>query len=405
MAHHQRALALDPDRAEAHYNLARVLRSLNRFDDAREHFQTALALDPNFPRAREAQVGIATAFAALRRYDEAEQCFEHLVSAQPDFALAKCYRALMYLSLGRFAEGWPLFESRWDAGLQSIGPNKYDQMPWSAEQVPGTLLIWGEQGLGDQILYASMVAEAASYATATILEVEKRLVALFARSFPGVQVVASAAEPYQNRFDAQVAIGSLGRFLRPSWQAFPRPPAPYLAADQAQTGALRSLLTKGGRAVIGLSWRSYNPESGRYKTARLADFAPLLRLPGYRFIDLQYGDTREERDAIARDFGVQVERLEDIDNTNDIDGLASLISACDAVVTVSNTTAHLAGALGKPTWVLVPLGHSRIWYWFDDQTESPWYPRVRVWRQGAGQSWAELIASATDQISAFVEAQ
>jgi ADP-heptose:LPS heptosyltransferase len=92
--------------------------------------------------------------------------------------------------------------------------------------------------------------------------------------------------------------------------------------------------------------------------------------------------------------------LEEIDHTNDIDGLASLVCACDAVVTVSNTTAHLAGALGKPTWVLVPLGHSRIWYWFEDQTESPFYPRVHVWHQANAQSWADLIAQATKQISA-----
>ena len=138
--------------------------------------------------------------------------------------------------------------------------------------------------------------------------------------------------------------------------------------------------------MVGLSWISKAPIGGEQKSARLADFAALLRSPGYRFVDLQYGDTGAEREAVERELGIRVERLPDIDNTNDLDGLAALMGACDAVVTVSNTTAHLAGALGRPTLVMVPHGHARIWYWFRDKDESPWYPRVRVRRQQRGQT-------------------
>ena len=120
--------------------------------------------------------------------------------------------------------------------------------------------------------------------------------------------------------------------------------------------------------MIGLSWVSKAPVGGASKSARLADFEALLRLPNCRFVDLQYGDTGDERAALARDLGIVVERLADIDNTNDLDGLAALMSACDAVVTVSNTTAHLAGALGRPTFVMVPHGYARIWYWFHDRS-------------------------------------
>ena len=125
-----------------------------------------------------------------------------------------------------------------------------------------------------------------------------------------------------------------------------------------------------------------------------------MRLPGVRFVDLQYGETAEERDAIKRETGIEIVRLKDIDNTNDIDGLAALVSACDVVVTVSNTTAHLAGALGVPTWVFVPYGFAHLWYWFAGKEQSPWYPRVTVKCQGEKQSWEELIsASASDIIN------
>ena len=151
---------------------------------------------------------------------------------------------------------------------------------------------------------------------------------------------------------------------------------------------MRARLAGDGRPVIGLSWISKAPVGGEQKSARLSDFAPLLRLPGCRFVDLQYGDTAAEREAVARDLGVRVERFADIDNTNDIDGLAALICACDAVVTVSNTTAHLAGALGRPTFVLVPFGE-RALVLVPDRT------RARGIRAcGApprrGQPWADL---------------
>ncbi len=153
--------------------------------------------------------------------------------------------------------------------------------------------------------------------------------------------------------------------------------------------------------MIGISWRSTNPKIGKHKTAKLEDFLPILSQPGLGFINLQYGDTAEEIGAIAES-GFQVRHIEEIDNTNDIDGLAALIEACDAVVTVSNTTAHLAGALGKPVWVLIPHGDVRIWYWFNDR-DCPWYPGARIVRKQPNQSWAEFIASVTPEVLEFAK--
>ncbi|HVT55080.1 MAG TPA: hypothetical protein VHD34_03395, partial [Xanthobacteraceae bacterium] len=123
--------------------------------------------------------------------------------------------------------------------------------------------------------------------------------------------------------------------------------------------------------------------------------------PEFQFVDLQYGDTAGERTALREKHGISIQHLDEIDNTNDIDGLAALIEACDAVVTVSNTTAHLAGALGKPVWILVPQGHGRLWYWFRDRTDSPWYPGARIVRQQPGQSWADLVTSIVPEILEF----
>jgi ADP-heptose:LPS heptosyltransferase len=122
-------------------------------------------------------------------------------------------------------------------------------------------------------------------------------------------------------------------------------------------------------------------------------------LPNCRFVDLQYGDTSAEREAVERDIGVRVEHLDDIDNFNDIDGLASLITACDLVVTVSNTTAHLAGAVGKETYVLVPFGQARMWYWFHDRLDSPFYPEVKIRRQARTHDWTPVMSAVADEIA------
>ena len=398
IAHYERVIALAPDHPTAHMNLGNALHELNRHAEALAPLEKALALNPDYTHAH---TNYANTLAALGRHDEAMAHFDQAIALEPDNAGSKFNKSQLCLALGRFAEGWELYEYRWTA-LRNTQPRPYRQPVWDGGKA-GTLLAWAEQGLGDQILQSGMVPELAGRAERLVLEVEPRLVELFARSFPDVRVVALGDTLYAQPIDAHVPLGSLGRHLRPSWDTFPRRERGYLAADAARTTGLRERLKQDGRSVIGLSWVSHNPRSGKSKSARLADFEDILRLPNCRFVDLQYGDTSAEREAVERELGIRVERLDDIDNTNDIDGLAALISACDAVVSVSNTTAHLAGALGTPTWTLVPHGHSRIWYWFKEGERSPWYPRVHVRRQANAQPWRDLAASSVDDVSSHLK--
>jgi hypothetical protein len=228
-----------------------------------------------------------------------------------------------------------------------------------------------------------------------------------ARSFANIRTVAMEPAPrlYSGRVDAHEALFGIGCHFRTSWESFPRLDQPYLMVDGGHARALRGRVSADGHTVVGLSRVSQNKVFGRAKSVRLHDFMPLLSLQNFRFVDLQYGDTASERTAIEKDVGVRIDRLPDIDNTRDIGGLTALITACEVVLTISNTTAHLAGALGKPTWVMVPNGHARFWYWFRGDGDSPWYPRVRVRRQKAGQSWAELVREVTREIRDFVAQQ
>ncbi|MCC7346468.1 MAG: tetratricopeptide repeat protein [Variibacter sp.] len=395
----ERALALDPGLCPALLTRAVILRKLGRAADALDDCARALAKAPD---SIDTLTVRADLLVDLDRFEEAMACFDRLIALDPTGAGPKWNKSFVCLGLGRLAEGWALYEHRW-AGAHGLVPRPYRQPRWDGTPIDGPLLVWGEQGLGDEILHASMIPDLQTRVRSVILEVEPRLVPLFVRSFPGVRVIALGPALYSEPFAAQIPIAGLGQYFRPDWQAFPERERGYLVADAARSRALRRRLDD-GRPLIGLSWVSRAPVGGEHKSARLADFAPLLEMRDLRFIDLQYGDTRQERESIERSLGVRVERLDDVDTTNDLDGLAALMCACDAVVTVSNTTAHLAGALGRPTWVLVPHGQARIWYWFRDRERSPWYPRVRVRRQRTGQPWTMLTAAAAAEVRAMLSA-
>lgn len=393
LAQAQSALDLDPRNPNSHYSFGAILHAMGRYDEAAGSYRVSIELAPETGAVHK---NLGGALLAGERFDEALASFDRAIELGTKVDDARSNRALVYLGLGQFERGWAEYQYRFGPERATWRP--YPRPLWDGESLDGPLLVWGEQGLGDQILYASMIAEAPARAGKVVFEVEPRLTSLFARSFPGIEIVPGGAALYAGAIAAHIPCGSLGQYLRPSWDSFPRRKQGYLAADPARISDLRERLKNDDRLVVGLSWGSANKKFEKAKTAGLAAFEPLLRLAGCRFVDLQYGDTHAEREHVERTTGVRVEHLDDIDNTNDIDGLAALIGACDAVVTVSNTTAHLAGALGKETFVLVPYGQARMWYWFHDRADNPFYASVRVRRQRAAHEWADVIAPLAREI-------
>ncbi len=426
-----RAIALEPGFADAHNNRANVLDQLGRHADALAAADRALALAPahraalvtraiilrKLGRAEEALASCDRALAAapddidaltvrsdalidLERFDQAVAACDRMIALDPHGVPAKWNKSLLCLGLGRFKEGWELYDYRWQ-GQKGLLPRPYHQPRWTGGRVDGPLLIWSEQGIGDEILHSCMIEDVLGRTDEIVLEAEPRLQTLFKRSFPSAKVIPFSDALYRGPISAQVAMGSLGRFFRTDWSNFPRRERGYLVADQARAQGYRARLAADGKALIGLTWKS-RAISGKSKSTTLREIETLLRLPGCRFVDLQYGDTRAEREALERELGIRIEHLDDVDNMNDIDGLAALIAACDCVVAVSNVTAHLAGAVGQRTWVMVPHGSGRLWFWFHQGEDSPWYPRVHVRRQKPAQQWSGLVASFTDEVAAHV---
>lgn len=402
-----KAKTLKPDEHLIHFNLGNALRAMGHLAQAGEAFSTAIRLRPDH---LEALKNLGNTFKEQNRMAEAIACYDRLLAIEPGHPHTCYNKAIAVLTQGQLSEGWDLYEYRLRCDTSSdtyLGKKLARQAPdWDGGPLRKPLLVLQEQGLGDQIFYGAMLADLQAAGIESFVCLDGRLQALFARSFPGLNFVLptkiAGLDPAQQLFGAQVHIASLGKFLRRDAASLARVHSPYLRADPSLANALRQRVRQGGKLVCGVSWGSKNAETGARKSLPLDALRPVLQVAGVEFIDLQYGDTHAERQKLEASTGVRVRHLDDIDNKNDIDGLAALIEACDLVITVSNSTAHLAAALGKPAMILL-AHHTPLWYWHLDSMTSPWYPTTTLLRQPAPGEWHTVVNTAAHMLMGIAE--
>ncbi len=403
LQHHDACLIRRPDDAEAHSNRSAALYVLGRLEEAERACLTALKLKP----------GLAEAHANLgnihyRRGDmgDAILSYNEALRRNPALPEADWNRGLALLTIGEFAKGWPAYEARWRC-RDFLSPDRSLGLPrlTSLQATPGPIMVWGEQGIGDEIVYGSMIPELAARGFEVVLECDPRLAPIWRRSCPTFAVVDRGAEAAGlmrlKNFRWQIPVGSLGSLLRPSAAAFPAE-TKFLSADDARRTRFRQELGSGTSAIVGISWLSKNHDAGAGKSIPLIAWAGLLGVPDVTFVSLQYGDAVAEIGELAATSDVNLRTIEGLDLTNDLDGAASLIAACDLVVTVSNVTAHLAGALDRPVLVLAPSGAGRFWYWQSDQPHTPVYRSAQIFRQSRNGSWTDALAGARQAVMKLI---
>jgi tetratricopeptide (TPR) repeat protein len=397
LASYDRALALRPDYPQALYNRGNLMKELRRAEDALACYEQAIALKPDYLAALNNR-GIA--LQGLKQFDAALASYDQAIALHPGDPSAHWNSSICRLLMGDFARGWEGFEWRWE--IENRGSARQRLYPeWNGRKLKGSLLILPEQGLGDQIFYSGMLNDCRARAESVVVCVDPRLVKLYRRSFDDMKIVAAGSLKPGMDFAAQAHMGSLGRYFRRSATDFRKVRVPYLHPAPSRVRELRSGISGKGKLICGLSWASTAANVGGDKSLRLPDLEPVLRLPGVDFVDLQYGDTAAEQKAFRAAAGIGLKRPGGIDNTSDIDSLAALIGACDVVVTVSNTTAHLAAALGKPTFVMLPYSVGLLWYWHTEGEDSPWYPNARLFRQSTSGDWNGVVRRVGKALARF----
>lgn len=410
----ERALAMQPDHAGWHLDRAYALRKLQRLGDARLAFEAVLARQP---LTAGAWTGLAECLLRLQDSDAALQAIGKALAAAPgngeaigtkglilaqrgDRAAAlDCYR-LAYeilpgevsarrnygnalLRAGHAAQAWPLLEHRADRPESRVLLAQSGLPYWDGTILPDMrLLLWSEQGIGDEILQAGYIPELLQAGMDIVVLCAARLEPLFRRAFAGAEVHALRADtPLRGlRATHQLSICDLASRLRRDGAA-PAQAVPYLQADPARQAMFAERYRElGAQRVIGLSWRSGNPALGESKSLRLQDMLPILHLPGIVWVNLQYGDTAAEVADLKARHGIALHTDPEVDPLSDIDGQAAQIAALDEIVSVSTAVVHLACALAVPSRVLLPFEHGLLWYWGESGDASLWRPGAKLYR-------------------------
>ncbi len=313
--------------------------------------------------------------------------------------------AMMHLQIGNFAAGFRHYGAVYRRDPYRAKFESYRPPLWNGTPLPEgeRLLVWADQGIGDQIIYANFFETLAARQPFDA-EIESRLAPLMARSFPWLRVRSRTEieDDYglTEAYAAHLPLCMLPGLMMRSRADIP-PARAYLRPDPDRVAALREeiLDQTGGRPLVGLSWRSVNAHIGRYKTTRLKDWEAVLTVPGVTFVALQYGEIADDLREVETALGMTVHEAA-VDRFRDIEGMAALIAAMDAVVSTSNTNAHMAGALGVPALTLLGADPGLLWYWFRDDDTSPWYPRMDLVRQAVPGLWTPVFARAGAWLSA-----
>ncbi len=381
---YRRFIAQQPNDADAYINLGNAYKIKGEGDKAVTVYEKALRLAP---RLGHAYGNIAAVFLDRGWHNAALAVMDKAITIAPEPGELRFKRSLMALRCAQFATGWSDYDSRFVAETERIPSWSAPPVFWSGEDLGGkSIVIRTEQGLGDEVLYGSMVPDVIAKAKRCVLECSPRMVPIFARSFPKAEVLrykmqGVSAQPMEG-LDYQISVGSIGRFCRLGFDQFPQHRG-YLKADEARAAQLRARYEAiaPGNKIVGVSWRSKNDRIGNLKSADISAWREILTVPGVTFVNLQYGDCAEDLAAVKEKLGVDIFHDSDVEPLKSMDDFFAQVAAMDLVVSTSNTTVHVAGSLNIPAWVLLVTGPGTLWYWFLDRSDSPWYPSVRLFRQ------------------------
>ena len=391
-----RALALEPTNFAARLNQALLTGEAGAPEAALVQLGGLLQEAPGHPRVLE---GMGLQLCALDRYPEGIARFRQALERAPEDAGVHNHLSIALLATGDFANGWRHQGKKWGLRENARVRPEFAAPLWRGEPLAGkSLYVWSEPGLGDQVMFAGMFPDLVAAGARCTFEVHPRLERLFARSFPGAEVVGKRPRKEAPRQpDYHVPMSGLGEFVRGDAAAFPRHGG-YLAADRWRRLHWRTRLTALGPGLrVGISWRGGTDRTDRsLRSIPLAQWRPILRLPGLRFVSLQYGDCRQEVEAMRAE-GVPIVHWQD--PIDEMDECAALLCELDLVVSATTTVIHLAGALARPVWVLVPARPG--WRYLLQGERLPWYPSARLWRQATPHDWEPVIARVAQSIALF----
>ena len=393
LASYDQAIKINPNHAVAYSNRGNSLRDLKRFEEALASYDKAISLNPNHA-GTFCNRGIV--LQGLQRTDEALASYDRAIEIDPDLITAHYNLSLFNLMKGNFKAGWQGYEWRWlDKDFDSE-PLKSAKPVWDFKKTNQCLLVWAEQGVGDQVSFGSLLSELLEDVPNLLVQIDKRLIPIFTRSLPKIKFYPDSLILPESDYDIHIPIGSLGKYLRNNEKDFLLKKNTFFISDEIRTQTIRQELPASKKLICGVSWKSSAGATGINRSLSLEKLAAIFDPDKISLVNLQYGDVSKEIDLLKTN--IELIQYKSIDNFDDLDGVASLIDACDFIVSVDNSIIHLSSALGKKTFIL--LSYIPEWRILFNRDDSPWYPSAKLYRQERLGDWdAPLEKLKTDLLN------
>ncbi len=391
----ERAIDKGVDTALFYRNIGELYRVLGRLDEAKETARRSVALSPHDALAL---MNFGVILAERQEHDAAIDCFERAMQIAPAMASAHFGLAEVLLGKGEFARGWAEYE--WRFRIADVPPlmPKTDKPQWNGKAIPdGTLLLIADQGFGDGIQFGRYIKWASALCRNIVLAASAPLKPLLAQIDPAMRVITEWRDV--GGFDAWCPLTGLPRLAGTTLESIPadvpyiQPPAARIAHWESRLKAL----TQPGLRRIGCVWAGRPTHKSDWKRSMtLADLAPVMALDGISLIVLQKGPgQRQTGSYYGRAPLVHLSA-----EIGDFEDTAAIIDRLDLVLTVDTSVAHLAGAMGKPVWIMLPWAAE--WRWLKDRSDSPWYPTARLFRQPAAGNWRAVSDAVATALSEFI---
>lgn len=399
------AIKISPDNTRARYNKSVTLGNLQCFNEGIQECDQTIKINPSLLEA----YNLKTSFLInLKKFDIALNLIDQIILKKFNSPEAFFNKSIINFSLNNFKDAWIFYESRFSLKTQEPYLVSSNPALQNFDVENKKIYIFAEQGIGDQILFCTILHDAIKTKNQFFVSLDPRLVPIYTRSFSNfsnVKFTSCSERIDESLYDYHLPQGGLGKFFRSTVDNFEnRSSFSYLKADDNKSLKFSKLIHFKNKKICGISWKSQRKEINHLKSVSLKDFMPIFKIPNIIFINLQYGDVASDLKELKDEFGVEINVIDSIDIFNDLDSLASLIDVCDFVCSTSNVTIHLAGALAKESYLFTPYSDAKMWYWsHQNSSHSLWYPSVSIFSQPKANDWETPVRSVANLLTTKLE--
>ena len=382
------AIKIDQNNPDFFFNLAILKYSKGLIDEAINLYKKCLDINPSYTKSLKYLGNIYKDKKEFRRALEKNKQWKNF---DPDNPEPYFNDALIHIRNGRFDLGWKLYESGLENNIREPFKGYYNENKniWDGKSFDGFLLVYGEQGLGDQIIFGTVLPELLKEHERVILKIDVRLKDLFQQSFPNIKVYGEHDLIHENLYDKYISIGSLCKFYRNHTDDFMNSTFKSYTFNGFFPSKFRNQLSKLPNLKIGISWKTFANKNQKKRSLTPYELSNILSSNDNSFINLQYGEVDDEILEINKLSKNKLFKIEDLDLTKDLNNVINVIKSCDLVITIDNTIAHLSASLGKITWILLP--YSADFRWMENVTASLWYENAVLLRQTKNCNWKSVL--------------